>query len=84
MHRLDLRLNCKWTDAAAPIFAYTILTVLANRIGVIALGRANDAAMVGVFAAGDRLCRAFDLPFIMFTGAIFPIQSTPLDTVRVL
>jgi O-antigen/teichoic acid export membrane protein len=72
---LDWTLNRQWTVAAFPVFAYTLLMVLANRSGVIALDRATDAAAVGIFAAGDRLISACGLPFIMLTGAVFPIMS---------
>jgi len=72
---LDWTLSRHWTVAAFPVFAYTLLMVLASRSGVIALDRATDAATVGIFAAGDRLISACGLPFIMLTGAVFPIMS---------
>ncbi len=75
MLHIDWRLNWHWTVAALPVFAYGMLMVLTNRSGVIALGSATDAATVGIFAAGDRLVSAFGLPFVMLTGAVFPIMS---------
>jgi O-antigen/teichoic acid export membrane protein len=73
--RLDWPLSRKWAIAAFPIFAYGMLTLLANRSGVIALGRTADATAVGIYAAGDRLVSAAGLPYVMFTGAVFPIMS---------
>jgi len=72
---MDWRLNWQWTVAALPMFMYGMLTVLANRSGVIALGQATDTATVGIFAVGDRLISAFCMPYIMFTGAVFPVMS---------
>ncbi len=73
--RLDWKLNLHWTTAAFPVFAYIVLKVLANRSGVIILNSATDAETVGIFAAGDRLISACNLPFAMLTGAVFPIMS---------
>ena len=77
---IDWQLNWHWTVAAVPVFAYGMLMVLANRSGVIALSSATDAATVGIFAAGDRLVSAFGLPFVMLTGAVFPIMSKLVKT----
>ena len=76
----DWRLSRNWAIAAFPVFAYGLLTLLANRSGVIALGQTADAAAVGIFAAGDRLVSAASLPYIMFTGAVFPIMSKLADS----
>ena len=71
----DWKLNLGWTIAALPLFIHIALRVLANRSGIIILDNVTNAATVGLFAAGDRLVSAFGLPFVMLTGAVFPIMS---------
>ena len=51
---IDWGLNWHWSVVALPVFAYSMLRILANRSGIIALGHISDAAAVGIFAAGDR------------------------------
>lgn len=75
----DWKLNLGWTIAAFPLFIHLALKVLANRSGVIILDNVADSATVGLFAAGDRLVSAFGLPFVMLTGAVFPIMSKLAD-----
>ena len=72
---MDWKLNWYWTVAAFPLFGQVVLQVLANRSGIIILHGATDAATVGQFAAADRLVSAFGLPFVMLTGAVFPIMA---------
>lgn len=82
--RLDWRMNAHWMVAAFPVFASGILLMLASRGGIIVLGHVADTATLGLYAAADRIVAAAMLPFVMLTGAVFPIVSKLVSTPRQL